>query len=204
MSKREKISRSRINGVSWEEELFGIRLSARQMTGFPEYLDFRASMREIIIKGCYGQSAGIQDYQYDPKKPKPGTSRELWRDVLKHLPCTKGTKYGIPKERLFLYLAIGQTSLDVWHGVDAFFHWQTACVTIDASTVFKKKEVSGDMHLKADFVLMPQNTDSSDNLICLGAQIAALLMKRVLDPESHKRFRSVLPLYHLRGVNIRA
>ncbi len=183
-----------LDGESWEKDLFGVSPEWQTSTDFcPPYASFRTSILQVMGAGRKGSSAGAWLYKYRPEKPKQGKSRDLWHEVRKHLPATPGTKYGLPEERVLLYLAIGFTSLDWWHGVDAFFHWQDKVVTLDASTRSKTRETRGKSRLKADFLLTPTSVEPR-SISSLGQKIAVALQTGLVETENGSK--SPIQMYH--------
>ncbi len=161
-------------GALWEGRFFGMSLEPPAGTpeGPPEHLGFRPSVKRVIAAGDKG-IASEGWYPYNPKKPKPGPSRDLWMAVKQNLPPFIK---GVPFDPLFFYVAIG-SSLDVWHGRDAFFLWRGVLVAIDVSCLEKSKAGVREMYLKADRLFMPKHVGLA-SLCIISKSIAGLLKAR--------------------------
>ncbi len=108
----------------------------------PVYATWNSSVFDAISRDLEG---------YDPSRPKGGLTEELFDGVRLYLNDKRLRRH------LRLYIALG-TSLDYWHGVDAFLCIGGSCVTLDITTNPTKKQ-------KADFLLTPDDVtrDESGN-----------------------------------------
>ncbi|HEX7724647.1 MAG TPA: hypothetical protein VF438_02850 [Candidatus Paceibacterota bacterium] len=77
---------------------------------------------DALVQVFYNQPS-----DWDPLSPPQHWARHMLDTVRHHLP--KETN----RENLGLYLALG-TSLDWWHGVDAFFALELGVATLDVTT----------------------------------------------------------------------
>ena len=159
-------------GREFERELFGIGWMHSNFS-LPDYLGFSPGMREVMEIPLL-RFVDDKVEEYCPERPNWGRSGEIWLAVKKYLPRRVRGKFSGP---LGLFVSVNGTSLDVQHGVDAFFFWQGVHVTLDASLIPKDKE--GEVkRLKADFVITPGDM-TNDKLDSLGKKVAQLLRKRV-------------------------
>ncbi len=169
------LSQTLPSGRAFEEEIFG----------FTDYdpLGYRAPLErgwgssfQYIVRmnwSMYGESLVTGDaYCHNPVNPEMGRTRELWSAVRRHLPRRVQGRQSLP---LNLYVAIGRTSLDCHHGVDAFFWWQGAFVTFDVS--LRQKEKEGSLKARSDFVLSPEHL-SPEGLNLWSKKVARLLKER--------------------------
>jgi len=106
---------------------------------------------------------------YDPTNPKVAMTGVIFSAVKKYLHKRISGKSSGP---LNLYIAVGRTTADWYHGVDAFFKWEGATVTIDAST--KPRYLK---NLKADLLLNPSDL-VGERLDSFGKEVARLLNER--------------------------
>ncbi|MCX6701988.1 MAG: hypothetical protein NTX96_02210 [Candidatus Zambryskibacteria bacterium] len=157
-------------GRGFELELFGVSSQNK----IPDYLDFFSAMQEVAETPLLRSNpkSGRKE-RYNPIRPNWGKLYQLWFEVEKHLPWRSE---GIRSGPLSLYISIG-TSLDFHHGVDCFFWWMGAYLTIDASLALKEKRGRGKEHLKADLLITPDDL-TSEGLVNLGEKIATLLKRR--------------------------
>lgn len=159
-------------GRAFEMEIFGITEDVERAFRRPSRRDIDSSIQNIIEYNLAMYAEALErgsEYCHNPAKPEMGKTNLLWQAVKQYLPSR--TERG-NKTPLNLYVAIGRTSLDWQHGVDAFFWWQGVYVTIDASLRMKQGP-----ELKADFVLNPKDLEPQ-NLSVWGKQVAELLIER--------------------------
>ncbi len=153
----------------------------------PPYLDFDASMQEVIGRPLIRvDDDGKPVEEYDPGNPTWGKTGEIWRAVKKHLP--KKTAKG-SSGPLFLYIAVGgspMTILDNRHGVDAFFWWEGAYATFDVAIFPKRKNGRKEERLKAD-CWFGMDTLNPGGLDAFGKQIAEILKGRRRANRQYKR-----------------
>ncbi len=157
-------------GEAWEIELFGFsQIGLFHSLPLPKKLSKRRSMQEIIDRPLaliYEEDVEPYSY-YNPQLPNWGRIGELWDEVRVRLPRKVNKTRSKP---LSLYIAAGNTSMDIHYGVDAFFLWEDIYVTLDASTSFKLEH-------KANLVVTP--CDMTEDGVCIIAnKIASLLIKR--------------------------
>ena len=119
-----------------------------------------------------------------------GHTPEIWFSVKKHLEHRSRKRMDTP---LNFYISVGSNSLDWYHGVDAFFWWYGAFVTIDASLAPKDEDGS----LKADFILKPEDL-SVLALDRWGKRVANLLKQRACHLKRRERGERRKVLHHLR------
>lgn len=184
-------------GAEFEMEMFGVT-SYLNNEQIPKYLDFDSSMEDIVRYPPIRDGENGQIEQYDPANPSWGKTAELWEVVRKYLPRYVGKNR---ETFLYLYVSVGRTSMDYWHGVDAFFWWEGCYVTLDASILQKHKGGRGKYGLKADFVLTPSNTHSKESLSNTGRMIAEFLKrKKVVERTKKKKKRHVGNMLNFRGI----
>lgn len=121
-----------------------------------DYLPFLDALYEVEDSQFEG---------YNPSAPTSGCNEEFFQAVKALLP--------IGGDELQYFIAIG-TKLDFFHGVDAFFSWRGAVVSLDAS-------VDPEKILKADFLITPEMIENGEIYTCVAREIASLLITRVLD-----------------------
>lgn len=97
----------------------------------PEYRNWEGSFSEVLQR---------EVSQYNPAQPTGGLTPQMIEGVRQFLPRKQ-------RRHLRLYLALA-TSLDYWHGVDAFFYYHGAIVTLDVASYPKPEK-------KADFLITP-------------------------------------------------
>ncbi len=155
-------------GSWWEDQVFGVSCNEKLLE-LPPHLNFYNSMQEVMWTPLERTRQNGHMERYDPMDPNWGKSGQLFFEVRRHLPLRVG---GMPSGPLFLHIAcrMPRTSLDFWHGVDAFFFWEGIHVTIDVS-FFGKGE------LKANFLITPKEMEP-ERLGLLGNEIAQLLKER--------------------------
>lgn len=161
-------------GREFERYVFGVTDEAPFIPGDrrPGKRSFKASFQRIIAENWADYAEAIEkglQNPYNPSNPKVAMTGVIWSAVKRYLPRRVGGETSGP---LNLYIAIGKTSFDWDYGVDAFFWWEGALVTIDASVYVKP-----DSKLKADFLLNPWDLDG-DKLENFGRKVANLLKER--------------------------
>ena len=152
-------------GSWWEDQVFGVSCNG-ELLELPPHLNFHESMQEVMWTPLERLGQDGQLETYDPMNPNWGKSGQLWFEVRRHLPLRVG---GMPSGPLFLHIACRtkRTSLDFYHGVDAFFFWEGVFVTIDVSLLEKAEP-------KADFLVTPREMEP-ERLGSFGNEIAQLL-----------------------------
>jgi hypothetical protein len=157
-----------LSGRWWEEEVFGVSAN-EALLKYPAYRDFDESMQEIMWTPLERLGPDGKPDIYDPMNPTWGMSGQMYFEVKRHLPRRTG---GGRSGSLFLHIACRTkfTSLDFWHGRDAFFFWEGVYVTIDVSLLPK-------VRTKADFLVSPTEMQT-ERLNSLGNEIAQLLKER--------------------------
>lgn len=179
------------DGRQWEIDFFGLPETAELDYIFtPDYLDFRSSMKEVMRFGEARRDDDGWSYRYDPDNPHQSISRKLWREVRKNLPPYDR---GRSKHPVQLYLALGCTSMDYHHGVDAFFIWRKRWVTFDISLIQKKRLHRSHRGLKAHFLITPEKI-VQDRLALLGRDMAMFLKNKVEVSANSALFNHSLPL----------
>ena len=169
-----------LSGRDFEYEIFGIAGEEGNKVTPPSYLDFTESVQAVAGKGLTRIGSDGQEETYNPSDPTWGKTRLIWKSVRRALPRRV---YGSVSPPPFLYISVGQTSLDFWHGVDAFFWWQGVLVSIDVSLILQKE-------IKADLLVTPEDL-TPEGLSRLGRKIAELLKERrrvhLRERDSHKK-----------------
>ena len=162
-------------GRVFEREVFGIVDDpdvVSQKFIIPRRFGFRSSLQNVIQNNWTVFAQALETgalYCHNPLDPKMGKTGLIHSAVKGHLP----RRIGGSSMPLNLYVGIGRNSLDWHHGVDAFFWWYGACVTIDVSLVPGAFQVT----VKADFVLTPEDL-LPQNISNWALNVAALLKKR--------------------------
>jgi len=155
-------------GSWWENQVFGVS-SNKESPELPSYLNFYESMQEVMWTPLERTGPDGRLERYDPTDPNWGKSGQLWFEVKRNLPLRVG---GVPRGPLFLHIACRapRTSLDFYHGIDAFFFWEGVYATIDVSLLEKEE-------LKADILITPREMEP-ERLGSLGHEITQLLKGR--------------------------
>ncbi len=180
MNVDENISSPRFRGAELEIDFFGFTQEYDAPLDFipPAYMNFYDSMQEIINRPLIGIGEdGKIDPRYktyDPANPRWGKTPDLWNAVNKYLPRYPRRISGITTGPLRLFISVGRTSLDFYHGVDAFFLWREGYATLDVSLVPKHRKGEGKQHLKANFLLTKEHL-SPEGMSDLGRDIACVL-----------------------------
>ncbi len=168
-------------GEEFEQEVFG-RDHRLMMERIPLHESFAQAMESVVAR--HGRRH-LDPIRWDCRKQATLPARRLYWYVSKWLPQRYRTS-------LRLFNAIG-TSLDYWHGIDAFFWWRDGrprkrrsepmdrIATLDLATYQKAS-------FKADFLVTPEII-YSDQIRSLGWKIADQLLGRYVPPG----FRSELP-----------
>jgi hypothetical protein len=169
-------------GRVFEMELLG-RTEEADFVDFqdrPEVLRFRSSMQVVIDQTQELLESRKQqgfDY-YDPSNPKAGKTEQIFSAVKKHLPRRVS---GHSASKLELYVSVGRTSLDWYHGVDFFFVWEGVSVTVDVSLGYKNPR-----EMRAEFLFNPSDLEA-DRLDLFARNIADRLKKRRVSQREKKR-----------------
>lgn len=175
--------KSLLNGGALEYEIFGVGGAGDLADDeFPPYLSSNESIQKIVggVLSRFKPNGKGEVEVYNPAYPIWGLTKELWRAVRRFLPRRLQGEV----RPLCLYIAVGWTSLDIYHGIDAFFWWQGAKVTLDVSMIPKIRIPileKGESELKADILVLPEDM-SPERLRLLGKKIATLLKERSHNP----------------------
>ncbi|MBA3733396.1 hypothetical protein H0W91_03410 [Patescibacteria group bacterium] len=169
------------HGRAFEKEIFGITEGYGENLGFfrpPDKRDFFESLQDVITINwamfAEAEEKGLA-HCHNPSNPRMGRTHDLWASVKNYLPpCRR--RQCIP---LDFHVAIGRNSLDYHHGVDAFFWWQGAYVTIDVS--LRGKDLLGT--LKADILFTPKDLRPL-RLQDFGKAVAKILVERSLKQQN--------------------
>lgn len=155
-------------GRAFEEYVFGV--SGHESVR-PAKKSLKTSMYLVIRDNwrMYSNSLDNGPPWHNPSYPTMGKTGQLWKAVKKNLPRRVLGR----KAPLDLHIAVGGTSLDWHYGADAFFWWQGAFVTFDASLISEEYQP----YFKANFLLGPDDLlpESLDNF---GFQVSQLLRLR--------------------------
>lgn len=167
------------NGRRFELEIFGFTDQENAgISVLPEFKDFQSSMQAVVENNWLMYAEALErseKYYHDPLDPKTGKTQEIYNSVQSFL--TKRVR-GRDTFPLNLYHSLnGRTSLDWYYGVDAFFWWEGVFVTVDLSLQSKAKVETGRLHLKADFLLCPEDF-RPERLRGFGRCVAKLLKRR--------------------------
>ena len=162
------------SGKAFEELVLGFTTEPpiNGESSYPRYFDFHSSISFMIRRNWqnFAEWKEGKTIWHDPLRPSLGKTEFLWKAVKKYLPKREKGSLGPP---LNLYITIGRNSTDYHHGVDLFFWWRGAIVTVDVSLL--PKDTMG--RLKADFVFKLDDF-SPESLDLFGKKVATLLKER--------------------------
>ena len=167
-------------GRAFEERILGVREDNTKPKYHLGKYDIDKSLQHVIWENWASFAEAVEkgfEQFHNPEDPRMGETHLLWRMVKRHLP-RHVVKSRVP---LNLYVAVGKNALDWRHGVDAFFWWQGACVTIDISMLPAEFK-----NLKADVLFNPEDMEE-ERLFVFGKKVADLLKERSKATRPHKR-----------------
>ena len=175
------------HGRAFEKELFGVTEEEDFIDPNlkPSSRSYERSLKVIIdqVWAEYAEATCKGLDAYDPTNPIVGKTPLIFRAVKKHLPRRVNGRSSFP---LNMFIAVGRTSLDWQHGVDAFFVWEGVIVTFDAST-----RVKDPVKLKADFLFLPSDL-GREKLDKFGKNVADLLRYKRKHNRPPRRVQKVL------------
>lgn len=174
-------------GRAFEERILGVR----EENVKPKYrlgrYNLNKSLQHVIRENWAAFAEAVEkgfEQFHNPENPQMGETHLLWSAVKRHLP-SRVNKQHVP---LNLYVTVGKNALDWRHGVDAFFWWQGACVTIDISMLPAEHK-----NLKADVLFNPEDMEG-ERLFAFGKRVADLLKERSKAIRPHKRIPKFVEL----------
>lgn len=147
--KMERMERGYTGGLL-EVDMFGERFRKRR-GGPGEYKKYEEALKEVKV-----------DYPGDPSDPRERFASDLHAEVAQELGLEDWSE-------LRLYSAVG-SSLDYYHGVDAFFEWRDQRVTMDVT-----RNPAKESGYKADVILGEEEFELPQRRLEKAIEIAEIL-----------------------------
>ena len=169
-------------GRDFETKVFGVDKFGPNLglKSSPDYLNFDDSLKQIIDSNWAMYAHSLEKgepYCHNPIRPRMGLTHQIWAAVKNWLPKRVEGEV-LP---LNLYISVGRNSLDFYHGVDAFFWWNWARVTVDVS--YRPKGLVG---LKADLGFSSEDLQDP-KLLQFGRKVASLLVQKNLEEKERMK-----------------